>query len=149
MITPCAHSRIIKTPRYRVVKRIQRRGILDSFYRQLFNLFIGVNGKVYPSNARGDWACECRHCAPVAPRATFKKPVRSRWPRRVSNAARNGKSSRGPWSNFFSARSEHSPPCRDPRSFRASAIFPSRDLVSFLNSLSRFLHLWVIWRDIV
>lgn len=63
MVTPCAHSRVIKTARNRVVKRVQSRSILNSFHRQLFDLLVGVNGKVYSGDIGGDWACEGRHCA--------------------------------------------------------------------------------------
>lgn len=100
MIAPCAHSRVLETTRNWVVKRIQGRGIVNSFHRELFNLFVGVDGEVDPGNARGDWTSEIRHCVLQLRERQKTLAVRSRRPRRkISKFYRCGRAKL--WSNFF------------------------------------------------
>ena len=70
MITPSTQICIIKTTRYRIVKGIQRRSIMDSLYRDSFDLFIGIDPKVNPRNGGGHRTCEIRHGFPAAPGST-------------------------------------------------------------------------------
>ena len=70
MITPSTQICIIKTTRYRIVKGIQRRSIMDSLYRDSFDLFIGIDPKVNPRNGGGHRTCEIRHSFPAAPGST-------------------------------------------------------------------------------
>lgn len=65
MITPGTQSWVIETTGNRVVEGIQRRGVLDSLYRESFDVFIGVDAKVNPRNGGGHRSCEGRHDVPV------------------------------------------------------------------------------------
>lgn len=70
MIAPSTQICIIKTTRYRIVKGIQCRSIMDSLYRDSFDLFIGIDPKVNPRNRGGHRTCEIRHDFPAAPGST-------------------------------------------------------------------------------
>lgn len=61
MVTPCAQGWVIQTTRHRVVERIQRRGIMDSFDRDRFDFLIGIDAKVDPRDGRGHRTSEIRH----------------------------------------------------------------------------------------
>lgn len=70
MIAPSTQICIIKTTRYRIVKGIQRRSIMDSLYRDSFDICIGIDPKVNPRNGGGHRTCEIRHDFPAAPGST-------------------------------------------------------------------------------
>ena len=64
MVTPCTHSRIIETTGNGVVEGIQRRRIMDSLYRDSFDVFIIVDTKVNPRDGGGHGPCESGHNSP-------------------------------------------------------------------------------------